>query len=265
MSVHDQASGLRRLLGQTPTRVVTVVADPTLRDQIMINFVQALVEDGERVALIDENNSLAAAFGLSARHELAHCLRGDAAAERAVLRASEQIAVLPAARGLAQLRERSATPAKEIAALFARVAYTPSIVLCAAAPLSARRTHVGLVGESEVMLVASAHADGVTAAYTQLKALVRDSALESCHVLVARAKSEDAARAAFDNMADAAERFLNLRLSYCGFVSGTGARRGATARRIYQRIVAEFGDARAASSSSCARSSCRDATRGAFA
>jgi MinD-like ATPase involved in chromosome partitioning or flagellar assembly len=170
--------------------------------------------------------------------------------------------VLPAARGLAQLRERSATPAKEIAALFARVAYTPTIILCAAAPLSARRTQVGLVGEGEVILVASAHADGVTAAYTQLKALARGSSVESCHVLVARAKSEDAAHAAFDNMADAAERFLDLHLSYCGFVSG--ARRGASLRRIYQRIVAQFGDARAASSP-CARASCRDATRGAFA
>ena len=108
------------------------------------------------------------------------------------------------------------------------------------------------------------HADGVTAAYGQLKVLVRGGTVENCRVLVARAKSEAAARAAFDNMADAAERFLDLRLSYCGFVSGTGARRGATARRIYQRIVEQFGDAPVASSS-CAHASRGDAVRGAFA
>src|SRR5450755_4599313 len=89
----DQASGLRRLLGDAPPRVLTVVGEASLRDAVVIGIAEALVGDGDRVALVDENNSLAVKFGLPARHELADSLSGDVELERVILRVSEYIAV----------------------------------------------------------------------------------------------------------------------------------------------------------------------------
>lgn len=232
----DQASGLRRIFAASETRVLTLVADPLLRDEAVIQLAGALARQIRRVAVVDENNSVALQFGLRAKYELAHWLAGSATVEQVVLNAAERIVVLPAARGLAQLRAQTATPGWRIGELLAQAGHKLDLILCSAAVADARRPQVGFAGEGELVFVVGARADGITAAYGRLKLLVRSLDVRTARVLLARAKSEAAAKSSFDALAETARRFLGVHLDYCGYLPATDAARDGAAGHQLQRI-----------------------------
>jgi flagellar biosynthesis protein FlhG len=72
--------------------------------------------------------------------------------------------------------------------------------------------------QGEILLVSSASAASLTAAYAHIKQLVNYRGFERYRLLLVNVKEEAAARQAFSNMAQAAKRFLSAQLALAGTV-----------------------------------------------
>lgn len=109
----DQAAGLRRLFAQRGVRVLPVLVPDAhcgARAVWLTKLAEGFARHGTRTLVIDAARvQIAAALGLRARYDLAHALRGDCAADAALLDAAPGLAVLPAARAFEHaLRSRTA-------------------------------------------------------------------------------------------------------------------------------------------------------------
>jgi hypothetical protein len=102
----DQAATLRRLFATQGARLLPVLVPEGSHDgraSWLAKLAQAFARQGERTLLVDAARlQIASALELRARFDLAHALHGDCVLEAALLDAGTNLAVLPAARALAQ-------------------------------------------------------------------------------------------------------------------------------------------------------------------
>jgi hypothetical protein len=102
----DQAATLRQLFARRGARLLPVVLPEgahAARASWIARLAQAFARQGERTLLVDAARlQVTAALGLRARFDLAHVLAGDCVLDAALLDAGPNLAVLPAARALAQ-------------------------------------------------------------------------------------------------------------------------------------------------------------------
>jgi hypothetical protein len=102
----DQAATLRQLFAAQGARLLPVVVPEGAHDgraSWLAKLAQAFARQGERTLLVDAARlQIATALGLRARFDLAHVLQGDCVLDAALLDAGSNLAVLPAARALAQ-------------------------------------------------------------------------------------------------------------------------------------------------------------------
>lgn len=108
----DQAAGLRRLV-KSPLRRVIAVASANPADSAAAAAAAALqlASRGARVLVIDEHEgaqSIAAPLQCATRYDLLQAARGDVPIARAVVRVSNLLSLLPAARAVAALGEANA-------------------------------------------------------------------------------------------------------------------------------------------------------------
>jgi flagellar biosynthesis protein FlhG len=217
----DQASGLRRLFARRGPQAIAVAGSDG--GTVALGLAAALVDIGHRVLILDRApGEIATALGLKARFELAHVLDGDRALADVLLEGPAGIAVLPAARGLARL----ATDVASWRAALTRVLGP-----------QADGFDVWLVNgllpaadDAPVLVVVAPTASDLTATYGLLKRLAREQSLAGVRIVINRAPSESAARAAYASVAGAAQQFLASRPDYAGWLPGEtpAARHGAT-------------------------------------
>ncbi|MFZ5540362.1 MAG: hypothetical protein ACOY5V_11545 [Pseudomonadota bacterium] len=116
----DQAAGLRRLFARRSLRVLPVLVPAARcpqRNAWLARLARAFAAAGERTLVLDASRSqLATTFGLKARFDLLHALRGDCGIERARLPIDRGLALLPAARAFDDAVRRNAQLAGLIAA-----------------------------------------------------------------------------------------------------------------------------------------------------
>ncbi len=107
----DQAAGLRALFARPCVRVLPVIV-PSEHDQTrtvwLAKLAEAFARHGERTLVLDTVRAqVGAAFGLRARHDLEHALTGQCSLAAVTLDAAPGLCVMPAARALEALPERT--------------------------------------------------------------------------------------------------------------------------------------------------------------
>jgi flagellar biosynthesis protein FlhG len=218
----DQASGLRRLFARRlrpPVGVGGAQATP-----VALGVALALAELGTRVLVVDRTRGLVAAqLGAPVRFELADVLAGDLAFGDVLLHGPNGLLVLPAARGLDELA-LTCDPASGgwsgwLRGAMAQAGADADLMLVNGLPPEG--------SEAEVLVAIRPTKRAVTAAYAQVKALTTLRGVRTFGVVVERAPSESAARAAFAPLAATARRFLAAELAFRGHVPGDGATRQA--------------------------------------
>ncbi|AJK44726.1 MinD/ParA family ATP-binding protein [Burkholderia plantarii] len=202
--ITDQAEGLRRLLAGRATRIVAVTGGPTGVGctSAVVNLAAALAALGKDVLVVDERNdadSAAATLGSAwlrtgntVRHEAGFslCVAADLARDgydderlAAYLEGAADIVLVDA--------QRDANGA--LSAL-------------------ARAAH-------DVLIVTRVAGSAITEAYACMKRLHYAHALAQFRVLVNHVQSESDARAAYENLAGVAGRYLTVALAEGGYVS----------------------------------------------
>ncbi|SEA42962.1 flagellar biosynthesis protein FlhG [Variovorax sp. YR216] len=210
--VADQADGLRRLLANTPTRVIAI-AGMSRGDggtTTAMNLAAALVHQGKDVSLIDEQDpdraSAGAAWGVDVPGRAAEC----------------GVEVLPSPHP-------SIDP---------RTLRRSGVVLIDAALDDEGRLSPLAQRADELVLVLQPSAASITAAYAGIKRLHYAHGLMQIRFLVNRASGIEEAQKIMSNLANTGSRYLAVSLEPAGWVHADAHH--ADARRLGRTVVEAF-------------------------
>jgi flagellar biosynthesis protein FlhG len=216
----DQAEGLRRMLERPKPRLFTFLSVlPAAEKQAMLfNLGASLREVASHVLLLD------AAVGASDfYHKLLHPRRAtllDVARQERVL--EDVVQPLPQGIGLALLarREQSALlgeHAVRIAAAFDRLAAQADIVLFNGELDADDAFPIAAMDTGEIVIQVSTNSSSIKSAYILLKRL-SDKLGRRRFSLLLTGGAEKEAQMVFDNIAQAASRYMAIQLDFLGAV-----------------------------------------------
>jgi flagellar biosynthesis protein FlhG len=206
----DQAEGLRRLLVRASLRVVTVVgARPGLgATSVVVNMAAALARAGKQVLVLDEN---------LAHDNVANALRDDMPWRDIVLHTASGIHVLPVARAMQALPRLSGGERERLLESLTAASRGMDVVLVDATT-DGHSVCASLSGDEPLLLVLNATADGITESYALLKQMAAHNGRQAFDLVVNKARSAQEARTVFDNMAQVAQRHMQVGLKYLGHI-----------------------------------------------
>lgn len=218
--MRDQAEGLRRLLVRASLRVVTVVGarQGLGATSVVVNLAAALARAGKQVLVLDENlahDNVANALALKPRFDLLNAVRDEMPWRDIVLHTASGVHVLPVARAMQALPRLSDAERERLLESLTAASWGMDVVLVDATT-DGHSVCASLSGDEPLLLVLNATADGITESYTLLKQMAVHNGRQAFDLVVNKARSEQEARTVFDNMAQVAQRNLQVRLKYLG-------------------------------------------------
>ncbi|WP_323119420.1 MinD/ParA family ATP-binding protein [Burkholderia alba] len=202
--ITDQAEGLRRLLAGRSSRVVAVTGGPAGVGctSSVVNLAAALAALGKDVLVVDERADV---------HSVAATWCGAWLREGEAVRHDLGFSVLAASR-LARSGYRDVAPAALLDGVADIVLVDTQLDSHGAFSPLARDAH-------DVLIVTRVAAQAITEAYACMKRLHYAHALGQFRVLMNHVQNRADAKAAYDNLAGVASRYLTVSLSEAGCVT----------------------------------------------
>ena len=222
-SAVDQAEGLRRLLVENQTQVITLVSGKrgVGRTSATLNLAAALSSAGKDVLVLDENaapNNLADSLGLTGRYDLLDVAQGKCQIRDAVLR-GKGYAILPTARAMRALASLNVTEQQCMENALSEVSTGVDVMLVDAAMLSGQSAvSSSLAPGVRLLVVMDATTAGITESYGLIKRLALENARLRFEIVVNKVADEPVARLVFSNMEKVARSNLAARLEYLGCI-----------------------------------------------
>ncbi len=216
----DQAEGLRRMLAGPKPRIVTFLSATPQDDKgaMLVNLGASLARAGNDVLLVDacaDSVGVAARLGIAGGASLLDVARQECGLNQVIRQAPQGFGVASINRG-AHLR-CGPDEARRLATAFDVLVKQTGIVIvdgqfCEDAPFP-----VPAMASSEIVVQVSNSATSIKAAYCLIKSLNHALGRRPFGILVTGA-SESEAKVVYDNMAQAASRYLALQLTSMGSV-----------------------------------------------
>lgn len=218
----DQAEGLRQLLVRASLRVVTVIGarQGLGATSVVVNLAAALALAGKQVLVLDENlshDNVANTLALKPRFDLLNAVRDDMSWREIVLHSASGISVMPVARAMQALPKLSAPERERMLQSLTAATRRTDLILVDATP-DGQSVCASLSGDEPLLLVLNATTDGITESYALLKQMAAQHGRQSFDLVVNKARDEHAAITVFNNMAQLAQRNLQIELNYLGYV-----------------------------------------------
>lgn len=219
---YDQADGLRKLLARPSLRVVTIVgAWPGLgATSVVVNLAAALSRADKQVLVLDENlahDNVANALALKPRYDLLNSVRDDMSWRDVILKTASGVHVLPVARAMQALYKLSETERDRLLENLTAASRGMDVVLVDA-NTDGQSVCASLSIDEPLLLILNATTNGITESYTLLKQMVAQNGRQAFDIVVNKARNEQEARTVFDNMAQVAQRHMQVSLRYLGFI-----------------------------------------------
>lgn len=216
----DQAEGLRRLLLRPSLRVITVLgAHQGLgATSVVVNLAAAMAREGKQVLVLDENlahDNVANALALKPRFDLLNAVRDHKPLREIMLHTATGVHVLPVARAMQALPGLGAAERARLLESLTAASCGMDVVLVDATA-DGHSVCASLSGDEPLLLVLNATADSITESYALLKQLAVRNGRQAFDIVVNKARNETEARIVFDNMAQVAQRHLQVQLKYLG-------------------------------------------------
>jgi flagellar biosynthesis protein FlhG len=218
----DQASGLRRLFGGRAPQVIAFASgrDACGRTTLLVQTSAALAAAGHGVVIVDENltaDNTLAAFGVAARHDLLHAVRGDCALPQVAVAAAPLIRIVLAARAARELDHRGGGDAVgRLADCLRELQRGVGFVLIDTATRRGGHLSPLALAAPHVAVVVAAHSAAITHAYALIKRLAQECGRDGFQIVITRARSREEAQAIFYNMRRVARAHLGVRLEFLG-------------------------------------------------
>ncbi|MBI2224470.1 MAG: AAA family ATPase [Betaproteobacteria bacterium] len=221
--MEDQAEGLRRLQVSDAVRIVTVAGGRTGvgKTSAVVNLAMALAKNGKHVLVLDENprhNNVNINLGLKARYDLLHVIHRDKTLEQVILPGPDGISVLTAMRGVHCLAKLNRDDQEWLIKSFSKLPKPVDVVLVdTAAGSTGHVLSLGLAAQ-QVLVVLSGVASSITDGYALIKVMSQEYARRHFLIVVNNVRSEQDARAIFDNISQVAKRHLSVALDLVGCI-----------------------------------------------
>jgi flagellar biosynthesis protein FlhG len=205
------------------TRVVTVTSGKggVGKTNVVANLAVGLSRLGKRVLVLDADLGLGnidVLLGLVPRYTLEDVLGGSRHLSDIVIQGPAGIQVLPAGSGLPQLTSLTDSQQLILQSELEDVAGTVDVLLIdTGAGISPNVTYFASAAQ-ETVVVISSEPTSLTDAYALMKVLCRQHREHRFNILVNMVRSQREAVQAFRKLDVAAERFLNVSLTYLGFI-----------------------------------------------
>lgn len=241
--MQDQAAGLRRLFARSVVRSVTFVAGSrgVGRTALVGNLAVALARRGQHVCVLDHQQAgggVADQLGMRQPRDIAEVIRHDKRLDDLLLSGPEGIRLVRAAEGRHLLGSLDALAEDRLRNAFLALEPAVDFLLLDAQGEEAGAVASAALASTEVVVVASAGADGITHAYGLIKRLAREVGRRRFHVIVCRARAADHAQAVFENLESTARRFLSASVTWLGWIPEDADL--AKACRLRQSVVCAF-------------------------
>ncbi|MGV7209021.1 MinD/ParA family protein [Oxalobacteraceae bacterium A2-2] len=214
----DQAEGLRRMLAGPQPRIVTFLSATPQDDKgaMLVNLGASLARAGNEVLLVDacaSAHGVASRLGVDGGHSLLHVARQQCALNQIIHEVPQGFAVASMTRGV---KPAGADDTRRLAKAFDVLAKQSGVVLVDG-EFDGQAFPVPVMASSEIVVQVSNSATSITAAYSMIKRLNQELGRRPFGILVTGA-SESEAEVVYDNMAQAASRYLAVNLVSMGSV-----------------------------------------------
>lgn len=219
LGADDQAEGLRRLLVNNQTQVITLVAGKAGvgRSSVLLNLAAALSDAGQDVLVLDENvspHNVADSLGLVARHDLLDVVQGRCPLQDALL-SGKGYTILPVARLMRALETLTQPEQHKLEKILSEVSVGVDVVLVDAAIDAVSSS---LASGVRLLVVMDPTPSGITESYSLIKRLALENARLRFEIVVNKVANEQVASLAFGNMEKVAKAKLAARLEYLGCI-----------------------------------------------
>lgn len=230
----DQADGLRKLLAKDFVRILALTSSGAGvgKSTAVLNLAAALALAGRKVMVLDENGSLCRRLGIEGARDLLDAAEG-ASLDELLVGGPAGISILQAAR-----RGEGLEGGERLIERISEVGRPFDVVLVDTVPGSPGHLLSLSRSAQEMIVVLSTEGSSITDAYALIKMMNLNHGKRHFRILVNRAKTEEEARAVYDNMAKVARRYLAITLDYMGHVPQDDALRQAS--RLGDAVVQAF-------------------------
>ena len=217
----DQASGLRRLLGRPPLRVITFAAgsNGVGKSTAVANLAVLLARKGREVLIVDENAStVAGSFGASVDFNLQQVIQREKRLAEVIVPLAAGIRLLPTVGVTTQLAALTEVEQQILLCSLADLQPAVDVLLVDSTldhPLGF--SPLGLAADDAVIVIAP-QGPVITEAYALIKKVSLGYARRHFRILINRARSVEEAQAIYRNIAEVAHGRGLARLDYAGHV-----------------------------------------------
>lgn len=230
----DQAQSLRQLVssqdskrapgGGASARIITVCSGKggVGKSNFTLNFALALKAMGRRVLLFDADIGMAnidVLMGVSAKYNLYHLLRREADIGQIIQRGPGDLPFIAGGSGMDELFSLSETDLDYFTTQIANIADTMDFILFDTGAGLSKETLKFITSADDCLVVTTPEPTAITDAYALMKVVHNSYPDVPFKLIVNQAGDEREARGTSDKIRMAASRFLQLEISFLGFIS----------------------------------------------
>lgn len=255
----DQAEGLRRMLAGPKPRIVTFLSasDKEDRGAMLVNLSASLAQAGNDVTLLDacgHAQGVARRLGVEGRATLLNVARQESALNQTIIAVPQGFKVVALAHHPLRAAWQARDDIRRMGNALEVLAKHSGIVVVDAELDADDNLPLPCMAENEIVVQVSNSANSIKAAYSLIKRISLQFGRRPFGILVTGA-NENEAKLVYDNMAQAASRYLAVQLECMGSVPADefvtrAARLGravidafplAGASVAYRRLAGRFG------------------------
>jgi flagellar biosynthesis protein FlhG len=241
-SPHSARSGARGVSGSSRMAPVFAIASGkggVGKTNVAANLAAALARRRRRVLAIDADMGLAnldLLFGVKPAYTLADFFSGRAALDEIITTTAQGVLFLPGVSGVQELTSLSAGQKLALASGLENAAGRVDIVIVDTSSGISDATTYFAAAAQEIVVVVTPEPTSLTDAYALIKVLARDHGQKRFRILANNVVDAEQARGLFGGLSGAAVRFLNVSLSYLGWIPNDPALLAAV---LHSRLVVD--------------------------
>lgn len=191
------------------------------KTNISVNLAIALASLKQRVMLLDADLGLAnvdVLLGLSIKKNLSHVLKGECDLSEIIIDGPGNIKIVPAASGIQGMTHLSSAEHAGVVQAFSELQDDLDVLLVDTAAGISDSVVTFCRAAQEVIMIVCNEPTSITDAYASIKVLSQHHQLSHFQVIANMVSDAEEGRELFTRLVRAADRFLDVNLSYCGFV-----------------------------------------------
>ncbi len=220
---NDQANGLRRVVNPDPVSVIAVSSGKggVGKTNVSVNLAVSLAQEGKEVLLLDADLGLAnvdVLLGLSPEYDLSHVISGERKLEEVIIEGPAGIKIVPASSGISRMANLTQAEQAGLISAFSELSQIIDVLIVDTGAGIASNVMNFCSASQDVLIVVCDEPASITDAYAFIKVMSREYDIKHFQVVANMAQSAHEGRELFMKLSRAADRYLDVILTFVGTI-----------------------------------------------